>query len=43
MDVYRNRYTGDMSQVFNVKTFRYETGRARGVLASQINNAGGLM
>lgn len=42
MDVYRNRYTGDMSQVFNVKTFRYETGRARGVLASQINNGGGL-
>lgn len=42
MDAYRNRYTGDMSQEFNVKTFRYETGRARGVLASQINNGGGL-
>lgn len=42
MDAYRNRYTGDISQVFNAKTFRYETGRARGVLASQINNGGGL-
>lgn len=42
MAVYRNRYTGDMSQIFNLKTFRYETGRARGVLASQINNGSGL-
>lgn len=42
MEVFRSRYIGDVSQVFNVKSFRYEGGRADGVLAAQINNGSGL-
>lgn len=36
------RYIGNLAQLFNVKSYRLEGGRAQGVLCTDINNGSGL-